>query len=78
MISDVQSGKTSAHLFCAAPLERFSRALVGLLNEIEHDARRACVVFISFFCRTTAHGIVYQLVLDERRNIQWNQKLKIP
>ena len=37
----LQSGKTSAHLFCAAPLESFSRALVGLLNEIEHDARRA-------------------------------------
>ena len=37
----IQGGKTSAHLFCAAPLESFSRALVGLLNEIEHNARRA-------------------------------------
>ena len=40
-ITWIHSGKTSAHLFCAAPFESFSRALVGLLNEIEHDARRA-------------------------------------
>ena len=58
----IQSGKTSAHLFCAAPLESFSRALVGLLNEIEHEAKESV---------RTVRSVVFNLIFLPDKST-WN------
>ena len=49
--SPFRAEKTFCAAFCASPPQNFSRALGGLLNEIDHDARTAfapCEV-LSFF-----------------------------